>query len=266
MKLRERLKADFGIDVRIASGNGLQADPFVIEACSVDEATQTQLDLMRGLGMGRNELWRILDAELLRGGNAPIQRLRIETVTFTPDQVITESRAYHFDLSSVKGLPTPESPRPAWSYPTSRFAADHQIGWLHFVKAVDNRPDDGRFDFSLVYSGRGAKATLYVYEPELPSTSLPGASRALLELQSVCEQVKQLQPAAETPWPIATAEPFLLQHFLIGDDLSIAGVCDLGAHFLKLRLTFTDDPKMRELMGFSISELRHQTLRCLQRR
>ena len=38
MNIRDLLKDDFGIDVRIASGMGVRNDPFVLEPCSVEEA------------------------------------------------------------------------------------------------------------------------------------------------------------------------------------------------------------------------------------
>jgi hypothetical protein len=37
--------------------------------------------------------------------------------------------------------------------------------------------------------------------------------------------------------------------------MTVAGVAVLGRHFLKLRLTFVDDLKMRELMRETIHEL-----------
>jgi hypothetical protein len=45
---------------------------------------------------------------------------------------------------------------------------------------------------------------------------------------------------------------------LIGDDLSVAGVADLGKYLLKFRLTFQDNLDMRKLMNRPVAELRQQ--------
>jgi hypothetical protein len=64
-----------------------------------------------------------------------------------------------------------------------------------------------------------------------------------------------MRPNAEALGPVHTNEPFALQAFLSGEDMTIAGIAVLGPHFLKLRVTFFDDMKMRELMRETIHEL-----------
>jgi hypothetical protein len=63
MSIRDAFKADFGIDVLVERGIGQGDDPFMIESCSAIDAIRTQLNLLRGLGRGRRELWRLLQAE-----------------------------------------------------------------------------------------------------------------------------------------------------------------------------------------------------------
>jgi hypothetical protein len=75
------------------------------------------------------------------------------------------------------------------------------------------------------------------------------------ELQWVCQEVQAHLAAAQAPWPAHTAEPFAFQYFSIDDSLSVAGVAVLGGQFVKLRLTYFDEPKMREVMGETIREL-----------
>ena len=71
----------------------------------------------------------------------------------------------------------------------------------------------------------------------------------------MCDEIRALQPNLEAPWPVEIAEPFALQAFLSGEDMTIAGIALLGRLFLKLRLTFFDDPKMRELMQETIQDV-----------
>ena len=78
MNLKEALKADFGIEVKIAGSSGGREDPFVIEACAAAEAVRSQLDLLRGLGRGRRELWRLLAVDNGAGGSADLQSSRLK--------------------------------------------------------------------------------------------------------------------------------------------------------------------------------------------
>jgi hypothetical protein len=256
MSIRKALKADFGIDVLIERGVGLQSDPYVLEACSAADATRTQLNLLRGLGRGRGELWRLINVETGVGSAADLQKLRIESVRFTQQEIITETRAYYFDVSMVGGMPDAANPGAAWSDSRSRFSAEQQIGWLHFDRAIDNSGDSDRLDTSLQYSALLSKAAIYVYgSPDRSPSELSSADQRLAELHLVCEGVRLQHPGAEMVGAVVLAEPFVLQHFLIGDDMSVAGIADMGEHYLKLRLTYHDEPKMRELMSYTVSEL-----------
>ena len=256
MSIREALKADFGIEVRVNRGSGQRDDPFVIEPSTAAEAVRTQLDLLRGLSRGRRELWRLLTVEPAGDDTPAMQRVRVETIAFTPEEFITEVRAFYFDVSQVDGLPDAGAPLIVWTDPRTTFAAVSQIGWLHFDNAIDNSRDDTALNASLFYSAIGAKATIYVYSASDPTAKgLPPNQRRDRELHSVCSQVHAENGEADSPWPAQVAGPFVLKHFLIGDDLSVAGIAILGEHFLKLRMTCRDEPKMREVMRDTVEEL-----------
>jgi hypothetical protein len=68
-------------------------------------------------------------------------------------------------------------------------------------------------------------------------------------------KIRAIQPNLEAPWPVQIAEPFALQAFLSGEAMTIAGLAVLERVFLKLRLTFFDDPKMRELMQETVQDV-----------
>jgi hypothetical protein len=253
MNLRQSLKADFGIEILVEGGSGLPDDPFVIEPCSATAATRTQLNLLRGLGRGRGELWRLLEAEQVA---TAIQRLCIRTVLFTPDQIINETRRYYFDVSQVNGVPDAGAPLVEWEDPRTTFSATYQIGWLHFNRAIPNNQSKDVLDTSLQYSSVGAKATIYIYDSvdRLPRERSPAECRAK-ELKNVCDEIRAIYPNVEAPWPIHIVEPFALQALVSGEKMTIAGVAVLGRVFLKLRLTFFDDLKMRELMQETVQEV-----------
>ncbi|MFG1289816.1 hypothetical protein [Xanthobacter versatilis] len=256
MKIREALKADFGIDVLIMGGSGLSTDPFVVEPCSAADATRTQLNLLRGLGRGRCELWRLLSAERGFEVTSSIQCLRIETVSFSQDTIIVEKRSYCFDVSQVQGVPATNVLLIEWGDPRTTFYAPSQIGWLHFDGAINNSQTNEDLDISLLYSALGIKGTIYVCDAVFQSTSQTSLEKMRQEqLQLMCNQIHVLHPNAEAPWPIRLAGPFVLKYFLVGDDLAVAGVAILGRCCLKIRLTCFDDLRMRDLMNQTIQDL-----------
>jgi hypothetical protein len=255
VNLRQSLKNDFGIEVFVEGGRGLRDDPFVIERCSAADATRTQLDLLRGLERGRGELWRLLRAEPALDVAPTIQRLQIESVLFTQDKIITETRAHYFDVGKVDGVPNASAPLVEWSDPRTTFAAIYQIGWLHFDRAINNSQSKDAIDTTLQYSSIGAKAGIYIYDYDRSMQELPLAERRAKELRTACDQVLAIHPNAQAPWPIGMVEPFAIQTFLSGEHMSVAAVAVLGRHFLKLRLTFMDERKMRELMNETFHEL-----------
>jgi len=91
MNIRELLKQDHGIEVRISAGTGHQNDPYVVEKCSAEEAALTQVQLLRGIARGLGELWRIKEWKPCDIGSAT-EVIRIEALRFTPTQIETEMR------------------------------------------------------------------------------------------------------------------------------------------------------------------------------
>lgn len=261
MSIKLRLLADFGINVLIERGRGSRADPYVISPCSADMATQTQLDLLRGLGKERQELWRLTDAGMLKDAEAPIQILELKTFSLTPDEVITEFRSCYFDLSKVTGSPSPNNPGAAWLDLLTMFSAPYQIGWLHFEKMINNGGTSRR-DVTLFYDAFGAKAALYLYEANFSAASKECSSDGrIYELGVVCDEIRRQHPEAEVLGPPSLAEPFILRSFLINDKLSVVGIAIIADQlrrdqFVKFRLTFLDSFEMREKMRTTLDELR----------
>ena len=56
MNVRELLKRDYGIEVRISAGTGGRDDPYVIENCGANDAALTQVALLRGIAQGLGDL------------------------------------------------------------------------------------------------------------------------------------------------------------------------------------------------------------------
>ena len=126
MNIKEALKADFGIDVKITGGSGRRDDPFVVDAVCRRRGCSKPTGPVAWLGAGRRELWRLLAVDNGAGGSADLQSIQIETVLFTDEEIITETRRLYFDISAVDGLPAAAGPIVVWSDPRTPLAAPAQ--------------------------------------------------------------------------------------------------------------------------------------------
>jgi hypothetical protein len=248
MNIRELLKRDHGIDVRISAGTGRREAPYVIERCNAEEAALTQVQLLRGIGRGLGELWRIIEWTPYGVGKAT-EIIRIEAVRFTRTEVETMTRGVYFDTNAVFGAPRALHPLLSWRGPAGSPSLPYELGWLHFDKAIDNVSAEGPFDQTILYSGAGAKVSVYFYAR--PSNG--GKVIRNAELERAARAV--FNPNLEDPWPITEVGPFAMKFFLSGEEMTAVGVAVYGLYFVKVRLTCFDDPKMRQLMSATLNAL-----------
>ncbi|MCS6806854.1 MAG: hypothetical protein NZ823_17150 [Blastocatellia bacterium] len=245
MNVRELIKRHQGIEIRVSAGSGSRDDPYVLEKCDVQEAALTQMNLLRAIGRGLGELWRIVEWAPCSIGSAN-ELIRIDTVRFTQMEIETMTRAVFFDTRAVAGAPHRLHPLICWRGPAGTPVLPYELGWLHFDKVLDNARSGESFDQTIQYSGAGAKAAVYVYKRS-------GARVA--ELERAATIILNLNPGIVDPWPVVEVGPFAVKSFLLGKDLTMLGVAVCDSYFVKVRLTFEDDLKMRELMTFTLNVL-----------
>lgn len=247
MNVRELLKRDHGIDVRISAGTGRRDDPYVVESCGAVEAALTQVRLLCGIARGLGELWRIIEWKPSDVGSAT-EVIRIEALRFTPTQIETTTRGVYFNTRVVVGTPHSLHPLTSWRGPPGSPILPYELGWLHFDETISNAPSADTFDQTILYSGAGAKASVYVY---VRSAADAGTRDEELKLASAM----LLNADLEDPWPVIEMGPFAMKFFLSGSDVTAVGVAVSGLYFVKVRLTYFDDPKMRELMNSTLKAL-----------
>lgn len=250
MTIKAMLLQDFGIDVRISGGEGKRDDPYVIEACDAEEAALTQWNFLRGLGYGRGTLWRIVEWTSCDVGSAT-EVLQIEQIHFGETVVNSTLISYYFDTRAVSGLPHTKQPLTAWRGPPGLPVLPRDLGWLHFDQIMENTGSSNEFDQTIQYNGQGAKAAVYIYS----SPRTEAADSHIEELKLALEVMRQALPNLQAPWPPFEAGPFVMAALLSGDDLTMVGIAVIGQYFIKVRLTFFDDLKMRELMNASLHAL-----------
>ncbi|HOF42100.1 MAG TPA: hypothetical protein PLD73_18680 [Candidatus Hydrogenedentes bacterium] len=248
MNIRQLLKRDHGIDVRISAGIGRRDDPYVLDKCDVEEAALTMLQLLRGLGRGLDELWRIIEWTP-SGVDATTEVIRIEVVRFTETEIETTTRGVYFDTSAVSGAPHTLHPLISWQGSSGVPALPFELGWLHFDQVFNNAASDGLFDQTILFSGAGAKASVYVYT----RSSGNGGETRDAELERAAAVV--LTAGLQDPWPVIEVGPFAVKCFLSRTDMTLVGVALCGPYFVKVRLTYFDDLKMREMMNASLMAL-----------
>ena len=141
MSIREFLKRDHGIEVRISAGTGSGDDPYLVENCGADEAALTLVQLLRGIARGLGELWRIIEWKPCDVGSAT-EVIRVEALRFTPTQIETTIRNFYFDTRVVTGTPYSLHPLISWR---PRWPGKHRVIAAARID-VDHHQDAGRDD------------------------------------------------------------------------------------------------------------------------
>ncbi|WP_237068009.1 hypothetical protein [Microbulbifer guangxiensis] len=223
-----------------------------MEHCNADESALTQVYLLRGIAKGLGELWCIRDWNFCQSGLAT-EVVVIDALRFTPTQIETFTRGVYFDTRSVVGNPCMLHPLISWRGPVDIPFLPYELGWLHFDKVLDNTSCVGGFDQTILYSGFGAKASIYIYlRSDVAAEAEAGAARAA-ELKRASEVL--MCADLKDPWPVVEKGPFAIKFYIDGSDITTLGVAVRGRYFVKVRLTYFDDPKMRELMNSTLNAL-----------
>lgn len=250
MNIRELLKRDHGIDIKVSKGTGTRDDPYVVDNCSDVEAALTQVQLLRGITRGLGELWHIVEWKPCDIASAT-EVIRYNAIRYTQTQIETTTRSAYFDTRAVAGAPYLLHPLTAWRGPPGSPILPFELGWLHFNKAINKSPSAGILNQTVLYSGAGAKASIYVYVRT--DDNVEGAHH--LELKNDLAVMRQRNPKLDDPWPVFELGPLAMKFLLSGSDMTVVGVAVSGTYFVKVRLTFLDDLKMRELMNATLSAL-----------
>lgn len=214
------------------------------------EAALTQLQLLQGISRGRGELWRILDWTHCEIGSAT-EQISIETVRYSKTEIEAMERIVYFDARAVAGAPHVLHPMACWRGPAGSPILPFELGWLHFNKVIENATATEGLNQTIKYGGAGAKADVYVYE----IVDGDGKSARDAELQRATAAVLEVNPKAEDRWPVAELGPFAIKSFLSSEDLTLLGVAVCASYYVKVRLTFLDDSKMRKLMNSTLNAL-----------
>lgn len=181
--------------------------------------------------------WKFIDRTRINGLSVHIEKITCEVRYAEDDQIITELRNFFFDLSNIDlgelaGLPSCGFNLGAGT----GMGLPYQLGWFHFDQLADNELTQAGLGVSVAYSAPLTKATIYVYNKEIPD--LKSSSTSLLEAEFFSSRNDFL---AINPSAIQIAEKFdsnlFFAAFEIGSTYSIITISGVGTHFFKTRVT-----------------------------
>tara|TARA_B100000686_G_C16620889_1_gene879160 strand:+ start:152 stop:1084 length:933 start_codon:yes stop_codon:yes gene_type:complete len=255
-QIKEMLYRDFGYEVDISGGSGrTKTDPIIVNAATLQHASHLELLVLRGLARGQGAYWRLLETNLTEVDGRVLVQRKIETKLLHPEKIISQTKNFYFDRAQnqvsagqIINLDI------AHTDEVIGIAFPSEIGWLHFEKVIDFEHRQPGLGYSLAYNAPGFKATVYVY----PILKRDPAHAA--EVQSAIAEYTMAygEDAIEHDWGISTAEDHSFFYFIPRKDPSdVSGVTVIkrGDHFIKSRVTFYDDPAIREFSQTFNSEL-----------
>lgn len=254
MSLRDLLKRDFGYDLKISGGVGQsRSDSIVVSASDPADAAVTEMLVLRGIGKGRGILWRSLARTPLKHEGMSLEQVKVETKAVSDAEIITQRENYYFDVgaATLDGgfLPTAIGYRHA----RTGLVLPYEIGWLHFDSVTDNEPVAPGLGQSIAYGAPGIKATVYVYDRRGDILKDVGATDVKDEFSAAISDLMRLNANARALGDATENGVMIHQKFVIGEDYSVVALAVRGGKFVKLRITFVQDPLLVELVDQSLA-------------
>ena len=244
--LRDRLLQEFGVDLPIHDGSGEESAPIVVTAADLQEAVDTQTEVLRCLGAAHRFAWRLIGQEVISGA-LKIVRADIETVAPHEHEVVSRTEARYFVLEALSAdgttlsLPVPSG----FADPRSGVRLPAQLGWLHLSGATDNEPDSPGLGWSVAYDSLAVQGTVYVYDrgARLDTDDIESA-RVVDEFRSAVADALGVNSAAELKHQVmfkdssGRARCYLAILDMPGDSMSAVLLTTSNGCFVKARVTF----------------------------
>jgi len=195
--LRERLRRQFGVDLAIRGGVGLETAPIVVTADALQDAVDVQMQVLRCLARAGGAAWRLVGQRVV---GPRLVRAVVETLTVKDDEVVGRQEAIHFALDALPAdMATTSLPAPSgFVDPRSGVRLPYQLGWLHLAAAIDNEPAEPGLGWSVAYDSPGVQATVYVYgRGECRVSGNLESERVIDEFRSAVSDALAVNPGAE---------------------------------------------------------------------
>lgn len=168
--LRKLLKDDFDIDLPISGGMGQSiSDPIVIDTADNLVASRVEMDVLRCINKQLGRHWRLTKTLRIHDDlNCHIEKVSFEAKYPEGDQIITDTRNFYFDISSLALDKEETTPACYVSVGNdNRFNVPYQLGWVNFTNSIDNEPIQAGAGLSVAYDAPGTKITVFIYDKRI---------------------------------------------------------------------------------------------------
>lgn len=236
--LKELLRRDFGKDLKISGGAGNSVDdPVIIDVQSPHDASWTEMEVASCIYGRLGWHWRAVGRTKLEEGGKRIEKLSCEVKYLEGDQLVTETRNFYFDLSSVDMGEQETTPACGVNLGANTgMGLPYQLGWFHFTGITNNEEAQVGMGVSAAYSAPTTQATVYVYNKGMADIRTANEGQLEAEFASARNEILAIHTGAKQ-----VGEKFddnlLFAAFEMGTAYSIITLSAVGNHFFKIRAT-----------------------------
>lgn len=244
--LRERLRNEFGVELPIHGGPGLESAPIVVTVRDLQDAVDVQMRVLDCMGKGSGAAWRLIGQEVVAPEQGVV-RAAIESLVARDQEIVTRQEDIYFVLMALpRGAATTSLPTPGgFVDPRSGVRLPSQLGWLHLTGAIDNEPASPGLGWSVAYGAPVMQGTVCVYDrQERNLADAVESQRVIDEFRSAVVDALSANPAAELKHQALFKDSSGrgLCHLAIldlpGNSMSAVLLTALNGCFVKMRLTF----------------------------
>ena len=169
--LSDQIQRDYNLALPLAGGDGRSRDcPIVITCTDPSEGSFVEETIMFCLNDARQYFWRPLAKERFTEAGRTIEVYRYEAKYVQGDQFVTEQSRFYFDITAL-AMTERKTPQPYFRVSETPFVLPCSVGWLHFVRQVNNEGDHPGLGYTVAFTMRGAQVTLYIYNKGLSHLS-----------------------------------------------------------------------------------------------
>lgn len=235
--LSDQIQKDYNLSLPLAGGDGRSRDcPIVVTCTDPSEASFVEETIIYCLNDARQCFWRPLAKEQFTEADRTIEVYRYEAKYVQGDQFVTEQSRLYFDITALAMTPR-QTPQPYFRLAETPFILPCSVGWLHFVRQVNNEGKHPGLGYTVAFTMRGAQVTLYVYNKGLSHISHAETPELFMgEFQSAVRDIHEhLKPVQENPpqfWGHAAYQSFELP----GKQTALMLLTQHN-HFVKVRST-----------------------------
>ena len=257
--LKDSLKKDFDIDVNVSTGLGQSRNaPVVILDTDPPDASLTEMNVLKGIGIGRGAIWRVLSRTVESYQGNILEQVKIESKIFTETEIETLTSNYYFDISNatsdVKSLPNAV----VYVDTESGLNMPFDLGFLHYQDSRDYEINQNGLGLSLAYGINGLMATIYIYDLNIEDIPLSLESTSVFDqLSNAVADFKGMHPDAEdVSEGVLGSENIIFIVFSMNDDTetSLIGLSTVNGKFIKIRLSYRNMDEVNEIAQNAFSQ------------